>query len=149
MSKSLLFSPIQLAGVSIPNRVVVSPMCQYSSADGFSNDWHLVHLGSHAVGGAGLVSVASNEVPGEMARMVEAALGGDWVTARALYRRYFRLITANFLETNPGPVKSVLAMMGRLEEIYRLPMVPVAPANREKLNRLAEELGLLSGEGKG
>jgi 2,4-dienoyl-CoA reductase-like NADH-dependent reductase (Old Yellow Enzyme family) len=55
VSKSLLFSPIQLAGVSIPNRVVVSPMCQYSSADGFSNDWHLVHLGSHAVGGAGLV----------------------------------------------------------------------------------------------
>ena len=55
MSKSLLFSPIQLAGVSVPNRVFVSPMCQYSSADGFSNDWHLVHLGSRAVGGAGLV----------------------------------------------------------------------------------------------
>jgi 2,4-dienoyl-CoA reductase-like NADH-dependent reductase (Old Yellow Enzyme family) len=53
--KSLLFSPIQLAGVSIPNRVFVSPMCQYSSEDGFSNDWHLVHLGSRAVGGAGLV----------------------------------------------------------------------------------------------
>ena len=55
MSKSLLFSPIQLAGVSIPNRVFVSPMCQYSSEDGFSNDWHLVHLGSRAAGGAGLV----------------------------------------------------------------------------------------------
>jgi 2,4-dienoyl-CoA reductase-like NADH-dependent reductase (Old Yellow Enzyme family) len=55
VSKSLLFSPIQLAGVSFPNRVFVSPMCQYSSADGFSNDWHLVHLGSRAVGGAGLV----------------------------------------------------------------------------------------------
>ena len=55
MSKSLLFSPIQLAGVSVPNRVFVSPMCQYSSQDGFSNDWHLVHLGSRAVGGAGLV----------------------------------------------------------------------------------------------
>jgi 2,4-dienoyl-CoA reductase-like NADH-dependent reductase (Old Yellow Enzyme family) len=55
VSKSLLFSPIQLAGVSFPNRVFVSPMCQYSSEDGFSNDWHLVHLGSRAVGGAGLV----------------------------------------------------------------------------------------------
>ena len=97
-----------------------------------------------ALGGAGLVSVASNEVPGEMARMVAAAIDGDWATARALYRRYFRLITANFLETNPGPVKSVMAMMGRLEEIYRLPMVPVAPATREKLKGLAEELGLLS-----
>ena len=53
--RSLLFSPIQLAGVSFPNRVFVSPMCQYSSEDGFSNDWHLVHLGSRAVGGAGLV----------------------------------------------------------------------------------------------
>jgi 2,4-dienoyl-CoA reductase-like NADH-dependent reductase (Old Yellow Enzyme family) len=53
--KSLLFSPIQLAGVSIPNRVFVSPMCQYASEDGFSSDWHLVHLGSRAVGGAGLV----------------------------------------------------------------------------------------------
>ena len=55
MSKSLLFTPIQLAGVTFPNRVFVSPMCQYSSQDGFSNDWHLVHLGSRAVGGAGLV----------------------------------------------------------------------------------------------
>jgi 2,4-dienoyl-CoA reductase-like NADH-dependent reductase (Old Yellow Enzyme family) len=55
VSKSLLFSPIQLAGVTFPNRVFVSPMCQYSSQDGFSNDWHLVHLGSRAVGGAGLV----------------------------------------------------------------------------------------------
>jgi 2,4-dienoyl-CoA reductase-like NADH-dependent reductase (Old Yellow Enzyme family) len=53
--RSLLFSPIQLAGVSFPNRVFVSPMCQYSSEEGFSNDWHLVHLGSRAVGGAGLV----------------------------------------------------------------------------------------------
>lgn len=55
MSKSLLFSPIQLSGVTFPNRVFVSPMCEYSSEDGFSNDWHLVHLGSRAVGGAGLV----------------------------------------------------------------------------------------------
>jgi 2,4-dienoyl-CoA reductase-like NADH-dependent reductase (Old Yellow Enzyme family) len=53
--ESLLFSPVQLAGITIPNRVFVSPMCQYSSHDGFSNDWHLVHLGSRAVGGAGLV----------------------------------------------------------------------------------------------
>jgi len=55
LSKSLLFSPIQLSGMTVPNRVFVSPMCQYSSQDGFSNDWHLVHLGSRAVGGAGLI----------------------------------------------------------------------------------------------
>lgn len=65
MSKSLLFSPIQLAGVTFSNRVFVSPMCQYSSDDGFSNDWHLVHLGSRAVGGAGLVfTEAAAVLPG-------------------------------------------------------------------------------------
>jgi len=96
-----------------------------------------------ALGGAGLVSVASNEIPGEMARMVTAALAGDWATARALNRQYFPLITANFWESSPGPVKSVMAMMGRLEENYRLPMVPVTPATRQKLASLAKELGLL------
>ena len=97
-----------------------------------------------ALGGTGLVSVASNEIPGEMARMVTAALDGDWATARALNRRYFRLITANFWESSPGPVKCVMAMMGRLKENYRLPMVPVTAATRAKLKALAEELGLLA-----
>jgi 4-hydroxy-tetrahydrodipicolinate synthase len=96
-----------------------------------------------ALGGAGLVSVASNEIPGEMARMIAAAMDGDWTTARALNRRYFRLITANFWESSPAPVKCVMAMMGRLEENYRLPMVPVTSATRQKLATLAEELGLL------
>jgi 4-hydroxy-tetrahydrodipicolinate synthase len=96
-----------------------------------------------ALGGAGLVSVASNEIPAEMARMVKAALDGDWATARALNRRYFRLITANFWESSPGPVKCVMALMGRLQENYRLPMVPVTSPTRTKLKALAEELGLL------
>jgi 4-hydroxy-tetrahydrodipicolinate synthase len=103
----------------------------------------LMALPVMALGGAGLVSVASNEIPGEMARMVSAALAGDWATARALNRQYFPLITANFWESSPGPVKSVMAMMGRLEENYRLPMVPVTPATRQKLASLAKELGLL------
>jgi 4-hydroxy-tetrahydrodipicolinate synthase len=97
-----------------------------------------------AIGGVGLVSVASNEIPGEMTCLVAAALNGDWKTARTLNRRYFPLITANFWESSPGPVKSVMAMMGRLEENYRLPMVPVTSATREKLATLAQELGLLS-----
>jgi 4-hydroxy-tetrahydrodipicolinate synthase len=97
-----------------------------------------------ALGGAGLVSVASNEIPAEMARMVALALDNDWKTARDLNRRYFPLITANFWEPSPGPVKSVMAMMGLLQENYRLPMVPVTPATRQKLAKLAEELGLLS-----
>jgi 4-hydroxy-tetrahydrodipicolinate synthase len=96
-----------------------------------------------ALGGAGVISVASNEIPAEMSRMATAALNNDWTTARALSRRYFRLMTANFWEPSPGPVKSVLAMMGRLKENYRLPMVPVTPATQAKLYALAEELGLL------
>jgi 4-hydroxy-tetrahydrodipicolinate synthase len=99
-----------------------------------------------ALGGAGLVSVASNEIPGEMTRMVAAAMEGDWATARILYRRFFRLITANFWESSPGPVKCVMAMMGLLEENYRLPIVPVTSATRKKLADLVEELGL-SGAG--
>ena len=96
-----------------------------------------------ALGGAGVVSVASNEIPAEMASMANAALDNDWTTARALSRRYFRLLTANFWESSPGPVKCVMAMMGRLKENYRLPMVPVSPVTQARLFALAEELGLL------
>jgi len=97
-----------------------------------------------AFGGAGVVSVASNEIPAEMTRMVAAAIEGNWASARVLHRRYFKLIGANFWESSPGPVKCVMAMMNRLEENYRLPMVPVTPATRQKLALLAEELGLLA-----
>ena len=97
-----------------------------------------------AVGGAGLVSVASNEIPAEMARMTNAALAGEWDSAREINRQYFRLMQANFWETSPGPVKAVLAMMGRIAEVYRLPMTPVASTTRERLQKLAGELGLLA-----
>ncbi len=96
-----------------------------------------------SVGGAGLVSVASNEIPSEMARMVKAALANDWDTARRLNRKYFPLMQANFWETSPGPAKAVMAMMGRTSEAYRLPIVPVATETRRKLERLVGELGLL------
>src|SRR5271163_2813679 len=97
-----------------------------------------------AVGGAGLVSVASNEIPAEMAQMTKAALAGDWELAREINLKYFRLMQANFWETSPGPVKAVLAMMGRIAEEYRLPMTPVASTTRERLQKLAGELGLLA-----
>ena len=100
-------------------------------------------LGLIAVGGAGVVSVASNEIPVEMAQMVHAALLNEWSTARRLNRKYFRLIEANFWETSPGPVKAILAMMGKCGEYYRLPMLPVAPTTRARLERVAGELGLL------
>jgi 4-hydroxy-tetrahydrodipicolinate synthase len=100
-------------------------------------------LGILGAGGAGLVSVASNEIPAEMALMVQAALTGDWPVARQINRKFYRLIQANFWETSPAPVKAVLAMMGRIEEHSRLPIVPVSGATRARLERLAGELGLL------
>lgn len=101
-------------------------------------------LGAIAVGGAGLVSVASNEIPREMSSMVQAALANDWPTARQIHRKYFQLMQANFWESSPGPAKAVLAMMGRIEEFYRLPITPVSPATRSRLERLVGELGLLA-----
>ncbi|HTV04121.1 MAG TPA: 4-hydroxy-tetrahydrodipicolinate synthase [Acidobacteriaceae bacterium] len=100
-------------------------------------------LGVLGAGGAGLISVTSNEIPAEMAQMVRAALSNDWSTAHRINRKYFRLIEANFLETSPGPVKAILSMMGKCGEFYRLPMLPVAGAVRARLERVAGELGLL------
>lgn len=97
-----------------------------------------------SVGGAGVISVAANAIPEEMARMTQAALSNDWVLARQLYRKYYRLIIAHFAEPNPQPIKCVLAMMGRIQEIYRLPMLPVLPETHARLERIAGEIGLLA-----
>jgi 4-hydroxy-tetrahydrodipicolinate synthase len=97
-----------------------------------------------ALGGVGLISVASNEIPREMAEMTRAALNNDWTTARQLFRKYLPLMQANFIESSPMPVKAVLAMMGRIEENYRLPMVPVRRDTRSKLQKIAAETGLIA-----
>jgi 4-hydroxy-tetrahydrodipicolinate synthase len=96
-----------------------------------------------ALGGAGLVSVASNAIPAQMAQMVQAALGGGWATARAINTKYFRLMQAHFSEPSPAPVKAVLALLGRGKDHLRLPMVPVTAATQRKLEQLLIELGLL------
>lgn len=96
-----------------------------------------------ALGGVGLVSVASNVIPAEMSAMVRAAMDGDWATARAVNQRYFRLMLAHFWEASPAPVKAVMKMIGRGEDVLRLPMVPVSDATRKKLEALVGELGLL------
>ena len=96
-----------------------------------------------ALGGIGIISVASNEIPREMAEMTRAALNNDWTTARRIHRKYLALMQANFMESNPGPAKAVLSMMGRIEEVYRLPMVPMRPENRVKLEKVVTEVGLL------
>jgi 4-hydroxy-tetrahydrodipicolinate synthase len=95
-----------------------------------------------ALGGSGLVSVASNAIPTQMAQMVVAAMKGDWATARSINCKYLALMKAHFSEPSPAPVKAVLALMGRVEERLRLPMVPVTAPTRQKLQALVSELGL-------
>src|SRR5580698_3579555 len=98
-----------------------------------------------SLGGVGLISVASNVIPGQMARMVRAAMDNDWTEARRINRQFFKLMQAHFWEASPAPVKAVLAMLGRGEDVLRLPMVPVSEATRHKLERMVGELGMLVG----
>jgi 4-hydroxy-tetrahydrodipicolinate synthase len=108
----------------------------------FSGDDNLA-LASVGVGAQGLISVASNEAPVEVSRMIHAALNNNWAEARELERRWSRLFAANFWESNPAPVKTILALMGRCSDQVRLPLVPPMDATRVRLERLAGELGLL------
>jgi len=108
----------------------------------FSGDDNMA-LASIGVGAHGLISVAANEIPAEMTRMIHAALDNNWAEARELERRYTRLIDANFWDSNPCPVKTVLSLMGRCSDHVRLPLVPPPAATRTRLERLAGELGLL------
>lgn len=97
-----------------------------------------------ALGGVGIISVASNEIPHEMAEMTRAALNNDWDAARRLHRKYLALMQANFIESNPLPVKAVLAMMGKIEEVYRLPLLPMRRDTRSRLQKVVTEAGLVT-----
>ena len=97
-----------------------------------------------ALGGHGVVSVASNEAPAMMSEMVRSALEGKMTKARELHYKLLGLMNVNFIETNPIPVKAALAMMGLIEEQYRLPLVSMAEANREKLHLELMKLGLVA-----
>ena len=100
-----------------------------------------------AVGGDGIVSVVSNEAPSMMSEMIDAALDGHLDKAKELHYKLLPLMNINFIESNPIPVKSALAMMGLIEENYRLPLVRIGAANREKLAKVVEEVGLLQPAG--
>jgi len=101
-----------------------------------------------ALGGHGIVSVVSNETPGLMSAMIDAALAGNLAKARELHYKLLPLMNINFIESNPIPAKAALAMMGLIEENYRLPLVRITPASREKVGKIVEELGLLQTAGK-
>jgi 4-hydroxy-tetrahydrodipicolinate synthase len=96
-----------------------------------------------ALGGVGLISVASNEAPRQMTALTRAALENDRDEAHRLNRELFPLMKANFIETSPGPVKAALSMMGKIREVYRLPMVPVSSSTREQLRTVLVELKLI------
>jgi 4-hydroxy-tetrahydrodipicolinate synthase len=96
-----------------------------------------------ALGGDGLISVASNEAPNLMSRMNDLALAGQWDEARALHFRLLPLMEGNFIESSPGPVKAAMALMGLLEENLRLPLVPVQEKTRARMREILTELGLL------
>ncbi len=97
-----------------------------------------------AIGGHGVVSVASNEAPAMMSEMVRSALEGKMTEARELHYRLLELMNINFIETNPIPVKAALAMMGLIEEQYRLPLVSMAETNRKKLHLELMKLDLVA-----
>lgn len=96
-----------------------------------------------SVGGRGVISVASNEVPRQMSQMVEAAERGDFAAARKIHTTLLPLMLINFVESNPIPVKAAMAAMGLLEEAYRLPMVPPRAESRTKILNVLSEMGLL------
>jgi 4-hydroxy-tetrahydrodipicolinate synthase len=95
-----------------------------------------------AVGGRGVISVASNEIPAEMVQMVEAAERGNFAAARQVHNRVLPLLLGNFVESNPGPVKFAMSVMGLCEDVFRLPMVSPRPASKEKILAILKDLGL-------
>jgi 4-hydroxy-tetrahydrodipicolinate synthase len=96
-----------------------------------------------ALGGRGVISVASNEIPAEMTRIAQLCLAGDYAAARAVQKRYLPLMNVNFVESNPIPVKAAMALMGLLEPVWRLPMVPPAATNLERIHRVLDSIELL------
>jgi 4-hydroxy-tetrahydrodipicolinate synthase len=100
-----------------------------------------------AIGGRGVISVVSNEIPAEIAHLTRLALRGDFAGAREIHRRYHSLMEINFVESNPIPVKAALAEMELLEPVWRLPLVPPKAENRGRIRGVLESLGLVPREG--
>jgi 4-hydroxy-tetrahydrodipicolinate synthase len=95
-----------------------------------------------ALGGRGIISVVSNEIPAEMTQLAQACLRGDYDAARSIQRKFLPLMNVNFVESNPIPVKAAMASMGLLEPVWRLPMCPPAPASLAKIEKVLETVGL-------
>jgi 4-hydroxy-tetrahydrodipicolinate synthase len=97
-----------------------------------------------ALGGRGIISVVSNEIPVEMTELTRLCLAGDFTGARKLQRKFLPLMEINFVESNPIPVKAAMGLMGLLEPVYRLPMCPPKPENLARIEKVLDSLGLLA-----
>ena len=100
-----------------------------------------------ALGGKGIISVVSNEIPAEMTQLAACCLKGDFAGARLIQRKYLPLMEVNFVESNPIPVKAAMAMMGLLEPVWRLPLVAPGEASRQKIERVLRDVNLLAERG--
>jgi 4-hydroxy-tetrahydrodipicolinate synthase len=96
-----------------------------------------------ALGGRGIISVASNEIPAEMTQIAQHCLAGDFAAARKTQAKFLPLMNINFIESSPGPVKAAMAMMGLLEPVWRLPLVAPTAASQAKIEKVLETCGLL------
>jgi len=124
------------------NQIMELLRCKPDSLSVYSGDDALA-LPVVLLGGAGCISVVANEIPAEFSRLMAAALAGDLPTARKLHETYLPLMDLNFIESNPVPVKTALAMMGRVIERFRLPLVSLAPGNRARIESELRQLGLI------
>jgi 4-hydroxy-tetrahydrodipicolinate synthase len=102
-----------------------------------------------ALGGKGIISVASNEIPGEMAQLAQLCLEGRFDAALALHRQWLPLMEINFIESSPMPVKAAMALMGLVEPVWRLPLVPPKPESLARIRAVLESVGLLGAQAKG
>jgi 4-hydroxy-tetrahydrodipicolinate synthase len=141
LSKHPKIVAVKEAGGSVDRVSAIVTRCKIEVLSGDDS----LTLPMMAVGGVGVISVASNVAPKPVADMVHAALKGDFVGARALHQEYYRLFTDLFLDTNPIPVKAAMAMMGLIEETYRLPLCEMSDSLKAKLRDCLKGLGLVSG----
>jgi 4-hydroxy-tetrahydrodipicolinate synthase len=130
---------VKEAGGSVERVSVTVSRCKISVVSGDDS----LTLPMMAVGAKGVISVVSNVAPKAVVRMVRSALAGDYDEARRVHLKFYRLFTDLFIDTNPIPVKAAMAMMGQIEEVYRLPLCPMAPPLKEQLRKTLKELRLL------
>jgi len=130
---------VKEAGGSVDRVSAILSLCDITVLSGDDS----LTLPMMAVGAKGVISVASNVAPAPLARMTHCALDGNWEEATQLHRQYYPLFRDLFIDTNPIPVKSAMAMMGLIEEVYRLPLCPMKEASKQQLKQTMEDLGLL------